>query len=241
MSRAKEIFAQTFRDENISVNEQQLTQFDRYYELLIEWNEKINLTAITEAQEVAVKHFADSLLALKMLPKEDLAGKKLIDIGTGAGFPGIPLKIVESGLKVTLFDSLQKRLNFLDTVIKELELSDITTCHGRAEDGGRDKAMREKYDIAAARAVAKMPVLLECVLPFVKVGGYFIALKGPELDEELEMSQKALKTLGGEIADVGHFSLADNYTRNIALIKKTTPTPKAYPRKAGTPQKKPLL
>ena len=166
----------------------------------------------------------------------------MIDIGTGAGFPAIPLKIMKQSLNVTLFDSLQKRLNFLDTVCQELALANIRTVHGRAEDSGQDKTMREQYDIACARAVAKMPVLLEYTLPFVKVGGYFIALKGPELDDELVQSQKALQTLGGEIKNVGHFTLSDGtYTRNIALIQKVKSTPKAYPRKAGTPQKKPLL
>lgn len=236
----KEIFAEIFAKENINLTNEELAKFLRYHELLVEWNEKINLTAITEAHDVAEKHFVDSLLAQRMpLSWQD---KTIIDIGTGAGFPGIPLKIMDNSLKVTLFDSLQKRLNFLDTVIAELQLEDITTIHGRAEDGGRAPNLREKYDIATARAVAKMPVLLEYALPFVKIGGYFIALKGPELDEELAQSKKALKTLGAEIAEVGHFTLAnDSYTRNIALIKKIAPTPKAYPRKAGTPQKKPLL
>lgn len=236
----KEIFAEIFAKENINLTNEELAKFLRYHELLVEWNEKINLTAITEAHDVAEKHFVDSLLAQRMpLSWQD---KTIIDIGTGAGFPGIPLKIMDNSLKVTLFDSLQKRLNFLDTVIAELQLEDITTIHGRAEDGGRAPNLREKYDIAIARAVAKMPVLLEYALPFVKIGGYFIALKGPELDEELAQSKKALKTLGAEIAEVGHFTLAnDSYTRNIALIKKIAPTPKAYPRKAGTPQKKPLL
>lgn len=236
----KEIFAEVFAREHIDLTADELNKFLRYHELLVEWNEKINLTAITAAHDVAEKHFVDSLLAQKMpLSWQD---KTVIDIGTGAGFPGIPLKIMDNSLKVTLFDSLQKRLNFLDTVIAELGLMDITTMHGRAEDGGRAPNLREQYDIATARAVAKMPVLLEYALPFVKVGGYFIALKGPELDEELGQSKKALKTLGAEVAEVGHFTLAGgNYTRNIALIKKVSPTPKSYPRKAGTPQKKPLL
>ncbi len=236
----REIFAEVFANENIELNNEELAKFLRYHELLVEWNEKINLTAITEAHDVAEKHFVDSLLAQRM--PIAWQNKTLIDIGTGAGFPGIPLKIMNTTLQVTLFDSLQKRLNFLDAVITELQLEDITTIHGRAEDGGRAPNLREKYDIATARAVAKMPVLLEYALPFVKVGGYFIALKGPELDEELAQSKKALKTLGAEIAEVGHFTLAnESYTRNIALIKKVAPTPKAYPRKAGTPQKKPLL
>ena len=238
MSELEKILSEVLAKEQINISPEQLAQFNRYYELLIEWNEKINLTAITEAQDVAVKHFLDSLLAAKMV--ENLAGKTLIDIGTGAGFPGVPLKIMEKDLKVTLFDSLQKRLKFLDILCAELKLTDIVTIHGRAEDGGQNKDLREKFDLASARAVARMPVLLEYALPFVKVGGYFLALKGPELDEELKESAKALKVLGGEVAEIGRFSLG-GYTRNIALIKKAAPTPKAYPRKAGNVQKKPLI
>ena len=238
MSELEKILSEVLAKEQINISPEQLAQFNRYYELLIEWNEKINLTAITEVQDVAVKHFLDSLLAAKMV--ENLAGKTLIDIGTGAGFPGVPLKIMEKDLKVTLFDSLQKRLKFLDILCAELKLTDIVTIHGRAEDGGQNKDLREKFDLASARAVARMPVLLEYALPFVKVGGYFLALKGPELDEELKESAKALKVLGGEVAEIGRFSLC-GYTRNIALIKKAAPTPKAYPRKAGNVQKKPLI
>ncbi len=238
MSELEKILSEVLAKEQINISPEQLAQFNRYYELLIEWNEKINLTAITEVQDVAVKHFLDSLLAAKMV--ENLAGKTLIDIGTGAGFPGVPLKIMEKDLKVTLFDSLQKRLKFLDILCAELKLTDIVTIHGRAEDGGQNKDLREKFDLASARAVARMPVLLEYALPFVKVGGYFLALKGPELDEELKESAKALKVLGGEVAEIGRFSLG-GYTRNIALIKKAAPTPKAYPRKAGNVQKKPLI
>ena len=238
MSELEKILSEVLAKEQINISPEQLAQFNRYYELLIEWNEKINLTAITEVQDVAVKHFLDSLLAAKMV--ENLAGKTLIDIGTGAGFPGVPLKIMEKDLKVTLFDSLQKRLKFLDILCAELKLTDIVTIHGRAEDGGQNKDLREKFDLASARAVARMPVLLEYALPFVKVGGYFLALKGPELDEELKESAKALKVLGGEVAEIGRFSLG-GYTRNIALIKKAAPTPKAYPRKAGNMQKKPLI
>ena len=239
MSELEKILSDVAAKEQINISPEQLNQFNRYYELLIEWNEKINLTAITEVHDVAVKHFLDSLLAAKMI--DSFAGKTLIDIGTGAGFPGVPLKIMEKDLNVTLFDSLQKRLKFLDLLIQELGLEKIKTIHGRAEDGGQNKDLREKFDLATARAVAKMPVLLEYALPFVKVEGFFIALKGPELDEELKEAAKALKVLGGEVAKISHFSLAGDYTRNIALIKKVAPTPKAYPRKAGNVQKKPLI
>ncbi|MBE7705582.1 MAG: 16S rRNA (guanine(527)-N(7))-methyltransferase RsmG [Cyanobacteria bacterium SIG29] len=236
----KNIIQQSFQREGFSLNEQQIEQFVQYYDLLIDWNKKINLTAIEEPQEVADKHFVDSALLLSV--KKDLAGCSLIDIGTGAGFPGIPLKIIEPNLKLTLFDSLNKRINFLNTVCQELSLKDVQAVHGRAEDFGKKVEYREKFDLATARAVARMPVLLEICLPFVKLGGHFIALKGPELENELLESKKALAELGGRIIDVRSLTLADgNYTRNIAVIEKVKPTPKKYPRKAGTPQKTPLV
>ena len=236
----KNIIQQSFQREGFSLNEQQIEQFVQYYDLLIDWNKKINLTAIEEPQEVADKHFVDSALLLSV--KKDLAGCSLIDIGTGAGFPGIPLKIIEPNLKLTLFDSLNKRINFLNTVCQELSLKDVQAVHGRAEDFGKKVEYREKFDLATARAVARMPVLLEICLPFVKLGGHFIALKGPELENELLESKKALAELGGRIIDVRALTLADgNYTRNIAVIEKVKPTPKKYPRKAGTPQKTPLV
>ena len=236
----KNIIQQSFQREGFSLNEQQIEQFVQYYDLLIDWNKKINLTAIEEPQEVADKHFVDSALLLSV--KKDLAGCSLIDIGTGAGFPGIPLKIIEPNLKLTLFDSLNKRINFLNTVCQELSLKDVQAVHGRAEDFGKKVEYREKFDLATARAVARMPVLLEICLPFVKLGGHFIALKGPELENELLESKKALAELGGRIIDVRSLTLADGtYTRNIAVIEKVKPTPKKYPRKAGTPQKTPLV
>lgn len=235
----KNIIQQSFQREGFALSERQIEQFAQYYDLLIDWNKKINLTAIEEPQEVADKHFVDSALLLSV--KKDIAGSSLIDIGTGAGFPGIPLKIIEPNLKLTLFDSLNKRINFLNTVCHDLSLQDVQAIHGRAEDFGQKSDYREKFDLATARAVARMPVLLEICLPFVKTGGYFIALKGPELENELQESKKALQELGGRVLDVRSLTLADgNYTRNIAVIEKIKPTPKKYPRKAGTPQKTPL-
>ena len=236
----KNIVQQSFQKEGFSLNERQIEQFVQYYDLLIDWNKKINLTAIEEPQEVADKHFVDSALLLSV--KKDLADCSLIDIGTGAGFPGIPLKIIEPRLKLTLFDSLNKRINFLNTVCHDLSLEGVQAVHGRAEDFGKKAEYREKFDLATARAVARMPVLLEICLPFVKLGGHFIALKGPELEKELQESKKALFELGGRVVDVQALTLADgNYTRNIAVIEKIKPTPKKYPRKAGTPQKTPLI
>lgn len=235
----REILKEAFSKEDFSATETQLIQFENYYKLLIEWNQKINLTAIEEPHEVAYKHFVDSLFLMRIT--DNLGGKKLIDVGTGAGFPGIPVKIMESELELTLFDSLNKRILFLQEVCSALQLNQVSCVHGRAEDFGANPEYRGKYDIATARAVAKMPVLMEYCLPFVKKGGVFIALKGPELEKELKESQRALKELGGKVVDVQQFTLDEGrYSRNIAVIEKTGDTPKKYPRKAGTPSKNPL-
>lgn len=199
----------------------------------------MNLTAIEEPTEVAYKHFVDSACLLRVVP--DLQQKSMIDIGTGAGFPGVPLKIMEPALNLTLFDSLNKRITFLQELCKQLGLQGVQAVHGRAEEFGIKPEYRAQYDLATARAVARMPVLLEICLPFVKKGGIFIALKGPELENEIAESSNALKELGGKVVDVQQFTLADGaYTRNLAVIEKVKDTPKKYPRKAGTPQKKPL-
>jgi len=234
----KAILSEVFAKENIGLTDVQRDKFALYYDILLEWNQKMNLTAIQDANDVAVKHFLDSALILSLV---DDWNKKVIDIGTGAGFPGVPIKIMKPEAEVYLFDSLQKRINFLEHLCKELEI-ETKTIHGRAEDYGRDKVYREQFDIVCARAVAKMPVLLEYCLPFVKEGGIFIALKGPELESELEQCNKALKILGGKIERIEQLTMADgNYTRNIAVIKKIKPCDKKYPRKAGTPQKNPLI
>ncbi len=239
MTTTHEIFADAFSREGFALREQQLAQFTLYYDVLMEWNQKMNLTAIEDPVEVAYKHFVDSAYLLRVTP--DLQGKTMIDIGTGAGFPGVPLKIMEPDLKLTLFDSLNKRIVFLQALCQQLQLDGVHTIHGRAEEFGIKPEYRQQYDIATARAVARMPVLLEICLPFVKKGGLFIALKGPELEHELSESGNALKELGGKLVDVQQFTLADGaYTRNIAIVEKVKDTPKKYPRKAGTPQKKPL-
>lgn len=235
----KDILNNAFEKEGFPLTEEENEKFQIYYDTLIEWNQKINLTAIEEPTEVAYKHFVDSV-CLKRVVKE-LKGKKMIDIGTGAGFPGVPLKIMEPGLDLTLFDSLNKRIVFLQELCSKLDLKGVKAVHGRAEEFGIKPEYRAKYDIVTARAVARMPVLLEICLPFVKKGGIFIALKGPELEKEIEESKHALKELGGKVVDVQEFTLADGlYTRNLAVVKKVQDTPKKYPRKAGTPQKKPL-
>lgn len=218
-----------------SLTPEQAEKFENYYELLAEWNKVMNLTAIIDPDEVALRHFADSLTLLPYIERGDIS---LVDVGTGAGFPGIPLKIMRPELKITLLDSLKKRLNFLDAVINSLGLEGVTTVHARAEDAGRKGQYREKFDIAVARAVAPMNVLLEYCLPLVKTGGQFIAMKGPAE----ENYDTALAKLGGEQLSDNIFMLGstDPLVRRIICVKKAGKTPSAYPRKAGTPAKHPL-
>lgn len=223
----------------ISLTEDQISKFLKYKEILLEWNEKINLTAITDEKEIMIKHFVDSLTILKYLPKKECS---LIDVGTGAGFPGIPLKICKNDLKLTLLDSLDKRVKFLNEVGDSLSLSNFNTIHSRAEDGGLNKNYREQFDFATARAVAALPVLLEYCLPFVKKDGYFIAMKGSNT-EEISTSKKALEILGGKVEEIKEIVLpfSEDAKRTIILIKKFRQTPTNFPRKAGKPTKMPLL
>ena len=223
--------------EKFELNVSQKNKFNKYLELLQEWNNKINLTAITEKEEIELKHFYDSLTISKYIK----SGSSLIDVGTGAGFPGIPLKIKDESIELTLLDSLNKRLIFLEEVEKELELKNVVNIHGRAEDYGKDKKYREKYDYATSRAVARLSVLVEYLLPFVKVGGYCICMKGPNIEEEIKDAEKAIRVLGGEIEKIDNFKLEnDDNERNIIIIKKVKNTPKQYPRKAGIPTKEPI-
>ena len=228
---------QKLNEFNIEISDNQLEKFDKYMKLLLEWNEKINLTAIIEPDEVKIKHFLDSLTVLKYINDED----KVIDIGTGAGFPGIPLKIMKPDAKITLLDSLNKRINFLNLVIEELELKNIEAIHGRAEEFARNKLYREKYDVAVSRAVANLSTLTEYMLPFVKVGGRCICMKGANLKEELDKAKNAIQELGGKIEIIDNFYLSNNDNeRNIVIIKKIKETKSKYPRKAGIPSKEPL-
>lgn len=232
-----EILAAKVAEAGLQLSERQLQQFSRYYELLIATNKVMNLTAITEPEEVAVKHMVDSLLAYS----EELQGQTLADVGTGAGFPGVPLKIYCPSLKVTLIDSLGKRLNFLQQVISELGLTAIECVHLRAEDAGRNKQHRERYDFVTARAVARLSVLAEYCLPLVRPGGQFIALKGSRFAEEIDEGQAAVKILGGEILSAEPVKLPGlDDGRAIIKISKKKKTPAQYPRKAGTPEKQPL-
>lgn len=219
--------------------------FSKYARLLKEWNEKMNLTNITDDKGIALRHFVDSLTLVSFLEAElkrkGLKELSLIDVGTGAGFPGIPLKVALPWLQVTLLDSLRKRVGFLDAVCTELELSGIGTVHSRAEDAGRSKQYREKFDVATARAVAPLPILCEYCLPFVKVGGIFLAMKG-NADREAEDSNKAIVTLGGTIEDLRHFTLpGTDMNRSIIVIRKVRQTPPKYPRQAGKPEKEPIV
>ena len=223
----------------VSVSDDQISNLDKYYEMMVETNKSLNLTAITEFDEVLVKHYIDSVSIIRDI---DMTREiSVIDVGTGAGFPGMVLKIIFPSIKITLFDSLQKRLTFLDGVIAELGLKDISTCHGRAEEAGRLPDMREKYDLCVSRAVANLQVLSELCLPFVKVGGKFVSYKSDKGSEELALSRHALEVLGGVVLKEDVFTLEDNdMLRNLIIIEKVKECPKAYPRKPGTPAKNPL-
>lgn len=220
------------------LSEHQYQAFLTYYDMLIEWNRRMNLTTITEYQEVVSKHFLDSLSISNICSK--LEGK-LLDLGTGAGFPGIPLKIVYPDLKITLMDSLNKRIRFLQEVIDRVELKNIEAIHGRAEEMGRQKKYRESYDHVVSRAVANISTLSEYCLPFVREGGDFIAYKSGQIEEELNEGKFGIRLLGGKIERVEQFTLPNSeFSRSLVMIRKTKKTPKTYPRKAGTPSKNPL-
>lgn len=221
----------------IKLSTEQAEMFFKYMNLLLEWNEKINLTAITDEEEVIVKHFVDSITISKYIP----TGTSLIDVGTGAGFPGIPLGIIRNDLEIVLLDSLQKRINFLEVVIRELGLENIKTVHARAEEFGKNNKYREKFDVATSRAVANLSTLSEYLLPLVKIGGVVICMKGCAIEEELNNSKKAINVLGGKVTRVFEFNLPKtDIKRNIVLVDKVSKTPAKYPRKPGTPSKEPI-
>jgi len=232
----RELFILETSKLNINLTDEMLNQLEKYYELLVEWNEKINLTAIIKPEEIILKHFIDSLTINKYIEYN----KNLTDVGTGAGFPGIPIKIYRPDIKVTLVDSLNKRINFLNEVIEKLKLEDIFTVHSRIEDFGRNSKYREKFDYVTARAVANMTVLSEYLMPICKVNGKCICMKANK-GEEIENSKIAISILGGEIEAIKEFTLPDSdIKRTLIIIKKAKETPSSYPRKAGTPSKQPI-
>lgn len=220
-------------------NEEKYNKFMLYKDLLKEWNEKINLTAITEDEAIVKKHFIDCINAFEL--EEFKSAKTIIDVGTGAGFPGLPLAIMRDDVQITLLDALNKRINFLNIVINSLGLKNVKTIHARAEEGSRQKELREKFDIATSRAVANMSMLSEFCMPYVKIKGYFIPLKGPSIEEELENGKNAVKILGGEIKEVREVKVEDtDLKHNLVVVRKIKTCGKTYPRNMGNIKRKPL-
>ena len=233
----EKIFKQHLKNINIEVNKQQIEMFYKYMNMLLEWNEKINLTAITDYEEIILKHFVDSLTINKYIEE----GSYIVDVGTGAGFPGIPIKILRYDVTIVLVDSLNKRIQFLNEVIKELDLKNVKTMHARAEEFGNSKEYREKFDIATSRAVANLSTLSEYLIPLIKINGKCICMKGKEIEEELKQAENAIKVLGGKVEKNEKFELANNSEkRHIIIISKIKETPKKYPRKPGIPSKEPI-
>ncbi|HFH9293119.1 TPA: 16S rRNA (guanine(527)-N(7))-methyltransferase RsmG [Streptococcus agalactiae] len=232
-------FYQVLIEHGITLTDKQKKQFETYFRLLVEWNEKINLTAITDKEEVYLKHFYDSIAPI-LQGYIDNSPLSILDIGAGAGFPSIPMKILYPEIDITIIDSLNKRINFLNILANELELSGVHFFHGRAEDFGQGKVFRAKFDIVTARAVARMQVLAELTIPFLKVNGRLIALKAAAAEEELISAEKALKTLFSQVTVNKNYKLPNGDDRNITIVSKKKETPNKYPRKAGTPNKKPL-
>ena len=235
----REILKKGLEDLGITASDKILNDFKIYREILVDWNQKMNLTGIEDEKEVYIKHFLDSVSSVKNNYIKD--GISIIDVGTGAGFPGLPLRICLENIELTLLDSLNKRINFLQEVSDSLELDNIEFIHGRAEDFGKLEEYREQYDVATARAVAGLPILMEFCVPFVKVGGYFICLKGPNANLELEESKVAMEVLGIEFIEKIDVELPEtDLNHNILVFKKVRNTPEKYPRKAGKPSKNPI-
>ena len=228
-----------FRELNIRINKKSIDELLLFRDMLLEWNKKINLTSITDNEEIFIKHFFDSATCMATGYIKD--GFEVVDIGTGAGFPGLVLKVLNKKMNITLLDSLRKRTNYLENIVINLGLKNVEIIHGRAEEYGNKEDYREKYDIALSRAVASINVLLEYCLPYIREGGYFLCQKGPKFKDELKEAEKALKVLGGEINEVKEFILpGSDIKRNIIVIKKIYKTPAKYPRKAGKPSSNPI-
>ncbi len=234
----EEIFNEYLKELDLKLEKNQIEQFYNYMQILIEWNEKMNLTAITEEKEIIIKHFIDSLTIYKYLSNE----KSLIDVGTGAGFPGIPIKILKPEMEIVLLDSLNKRVKFLEEVINKLELKNIVAVHGRAEDFGKNINYREKFDVVTSRAVANLPTLLEYLAPFVKVNKKCICMKGQDVEEELKKAKKAIDLFGLKVQEMDTFLLPrTDMKRNLIVLDKVKSLDKRFPRKAGMPAKEPIV
>lgn len=237
---AKELLKNACFEIGIDIDEKQTEMFFKYKEMLLEWNEKMNLTAITEEREIILKHFVDSISFLGKTGF-DIKNKSVIDVGTGAGFPGIPVKIICPDIKLTLMDSLMKRVKFLEALIGELVFDDVSCVHMRAEEGGKNKDYREKFDVCVSRAVANLTVLSEYCLPFVKQGGMFISMKGPSVETELSEAEKAIKLFGGEVFDIKTVNIPFSDINHLMIfIKKLRQTPSKYPRNFGQINKNPI-
>lgn len=240
MDKVVEQFTTLLADKGITLTAAQLSQFEVYYEQLIEWNDKMNLTGITDREQVYIKHFYDSISLSFFIPINDI--QTVIDVGSGAGFPSIPLKIVFPHLQITIIDSLNKRIQFIQHIVKSLLLDSVTCIHSRAEDAARDIQLRNHYDLATARAVARLSILNELCLPFVKENGLFVAMKGTDVEAELMEASYSLQQLLSQLHEVHSFELPmEQAKRNIVIIKKNARTPAKYPRKAGIPGKEPLI
>lgn len=237
--KESEVFCEGCRMLNLSLSDHQLSQFQLYYEFLIEKNKQINLTAITEFEDVLIKHFLDSLSCVKVLDMNKT--KRIIDVGTGAGFPGVPLKIAFPDIEICLLDSLNKRILFLEELCEQIHLENVLTLHSRAEDAAHDEKFRESFEVSVSRAVANLAVLSEYCIPFVKENGMFVSYKSGKIEEEISQSEQAIKTLGGKIIKTEIFTLPKTeISRSLIVIKKIKETGKKYPRKSGIPERKPI-
>jgi len=242
MGLMMELLEEGARRWGLDLKPEALTAFQTYYEELIAWNERANLTAITDYQEVQIKHFLDSLSCLLVLAGLPIERWRGLDIGAGAGFPGLPLKIARPQMELALLEAKKKRVRFLQHLVERLELPGAPVIRGRAEELGRQPGHREGYDLVLARAVATLPVLLEYALPLCRIGGIFLAQKGPDIKEELETSQVALRVLGGQMREVRGLELPQSMgRRNLVVVEKVAPTPEKYPRRPGVPAKRPLM
>ena len=235
-----DLLTDSLKEFHITLTNEQFHQFQNYYELMIEWNSFMNLTAITEMDEVIMKHFVDSVSLIQAVPDLAKKGYSLIDIGTGAGFPGIPLKIVFPDLKITLLDSLNKRVDFLKQVCDKLKINNVTAIHGRAETYGQNEMYRNQFDFVVSRAVAELPILMEYCVPFAKVNGYFVSYKGKKQEEEVKLAENAFHELSAKFDHLDKFSLREKEERYLLFIRKVEETNSKYPRKEGKPKKKPL-